>query len=569
MLACLHVPLFPLAARLRSEPDLKGDAVAIFEGNGNAARVVAAARRAREKGIQPGMTLPQARSILPGLTVRARDLESERAAQEALLEVADTFSPRVEDAGEGLVYLDIDGIPALSRAPGAVGEGLAPSRDNEHVVAPGGGRAQGPPLRHESRPRASVVPPITNHKSQITNPSSNPLLSFARDIIHAAEKSSLPLRVGIANSKLAARVAAGLPDSPTVVPEGEERQFLARLPLSRLAPQIDIAETLERWGIRSIGEFARLPEGEVASRLGDLGRELHAAARGIDPRPLEPRMPPPCLSEGMDLEWPLATLEPFLFLGNAALERLVARLESQGLACVKLEVTLKLDPDGCDARAIALPAPTREVKTLLTLVRLELEARPPGAPVSGFTFAAHPDKPRRAQLSLFGPAALSPDRLATTIARLAALLGADRVGSPRAVNGHRPERFTQVSYSPPPPPTLARPPRTGRGLLAVRVLRPPIALEVLVAPPAITNHQSPITNPSSALPAPTVSLPVPATSPTAPFSPTPTFHRIPWAVILSAAKDLPPSPLHSPTHNSPTHNSSSPPLPPLTQDDLP
>jgi protein ImuB len=459
MLACLQVPLFPLAARLRSEPDLKGDAVAVFEGNGNAARVVAAARRAREKGIQPGMTLPQARSILPGLTVRARDLESERAAQEALLEVADTFSPRVEDGGEGLVYLDLEGLPALRAVDSrqsTVDSDCHPEERSDEGSAP--------------------ATSITNHKSQITNLQ----LSFARDIIHAAERTSLLLRVGIAASKLAARVAAGLPDSPTVVPEGEERQFLARLPLSRLAPQIDIAETLERWGIRSIGEFARLPEGEVASRLGELGRELHAAARGIDPRPLEPRMPPPCLSEGMDLEWPLVTLEPFLFLGNAALERLVARLESQGLACVKLEVTLKLDPDGCDARAIALPAPTREVKTLLTLMRLELEARPPGAPVSGFTFAAHPDKPRRAQLSLFGPAALSPDRLATTIARLAALLGADRVGSPRAVNGHRPERFTQVSYSPPPPPALARPPRTGRGLLAVRVLRPPIPLEVIV-----------------------------------------------------------------------------------------
>src|SRR6266511_665657 len=57
-LACLFVPLFPLAARLRSEPDLKVEALAVFEGNGNAARVVAAARKAREKGIQPGMTLP-------------------------------------------------------------------------------------------------------------------------------------------------------------------------------------------------------------------------------------------------------------------------------------------------------------------------------------------------------------------------------------------------------------------------------------------------------------------------------------------------------------------------------
>src|SRR5207244_1321331 len=34
-------------------------------------------------------------------------------AQEALLEIADSFSPRVEDAGEGLVYLDLEGLPQL------------------------------------------------------------------------------------------------------------------------------------------------------------------------------------------------------------------------------------------------------------------------------------------------------------------------------------------------------------------------------------------------------------------------------------------------------------------------
>ena len=503
MLSCLQVPLFPLAARLRSEPELKGETVAIFEGNGNAARVVAATRAARKAGLQPGMTLPQARALFPKLIARARDRESERAAQEALLEIADSFSPRVEDAGEGVAYLDLTGLPQLSSQLSAISSQPDP----------------------QSQITNSLSALITNHKSQITN---LPLLSLAREIIAAAEKISLPLKVGIASSKLAARVAAGLPDAPTVVPEGEEAAFLAPLPLDRLAPQIEIAATLERWGIRSVGELACLPEGEVASRLGELGRELHATARGRDPRPLEPRLPPPCFSEGMDLEWPLVSLEPFLFLGNAALERLVSRLEAQGLACAKLEIALKLDPDGYDARAIAMPAPTREVKTLLTLSRLELEARPPGAPVAGFTFTAHPDRPRRAQLSLFGPAALSPDRLATTIARLASLLGADRIGSPRTVDGHRPERFSQVSFEPPPPPDIPRPSRPGRGLLAVRVLRPPLELEVIVesresrvesqqlparhpersdssseasakgegsAPaPSITNHKSQITN---------------------------------------------------------------------------
>jgi hypothetical protein len=308
----------------------------------------------------------------------------------------------------------------------------------------------------------------------------DPLLSLARDMIRAAEKAGLPARVGVAASKLAARIAAGLPDSPTIVPPGGESEFLAPLPLARLAPEMEIAATLDRWGLRSIGDLARLPEGEVASRLGEIGRELHASANGVDLRPLEPFVPPPSFSEGMDLEWPLAALEPFLFVAHAALERLVERLEFRALACTRLEIALTLDPDGHDERAISLPAPTRDVKTLLTLVRLELEARPPGAAVVGFVFSAHPDRPRRAQLTLFGPAALSPDRLATTIARLAALLGEDRVGSPRTADGHRPERFTLTRYNPPPPPVARVAPRRGRGLLSVRVLRPPVPLEVVV-----------------------------------------------------------------------------------------
>ena len=479
-LACVLVPLFPLAARLRSEPDLKGEAVLIVEGNGNAARVVSASRRARRAGIETGMTLPQARAILPRLTARPRDRESERAAQEALLETADSFSPRVEDGGDGIVYLDIDGIPALTRhrepphpdplPPSAGHPEESATRDPEVVRRPA-----------QSLPSSGSLAIARDDSVSGARSASHPERVLGCDLIAAVEKAGLPARAGVASSKLAARVAAGLPDSPWVVPPGEEAQFLAPLPLTRLSPAIEIAETLERWGIRSIGDFARLPAGEVESRLGELGRRFHSSARGLDPTPLEPRLPPLSLSEGMELEWPLVTLEPFLFIGNAALERLVRRLDSQGLACRRLELTLKLDPEGCDARGIDLSAPTRDVKTLLTLVRLELEARLPGAPVVGFAFAAHPDKPRRAQLSLFGPPALSPDRLATTIARLAAMLGADRVISPRTADGHRPERFASTGFEPPPPPEIARPPRAGRGLLAVRVLRPPIEIEVMTS----------------------------------------------------------------------------------------
>ncbi|HWS72969.1 MAG TPA: hypothetical protein VN605_12690, partial [Thermoanaerobaculia bacterium] len=215
-IACLYVPLFPLAARLRSEPDLLHEAVAIVDGSGANAHVVAATKRARTKGIKAGQSLAQARSIIPKLIARGRDTECERTAQEALLEVAETFSPRIEDAGEGLAYFDVSGME-----------------------------------RHFDDERA-----------------------LASAALRAADAVGLPARIGIAASKLAARVAAELPKSPTIVDPGRESEFLAPLPLARLTPELDAAATLRRWGLTSIGELARLPESEVASRLGELGREL-------------------------------------------------------------------------------------------------------------------------------------------------------------------------------------------------------------------------------------------------------------------------------------------------------
>jgi protein ImuB len=439
-IACLQVPLFPLAARLRSEPVLKDDALAVLEGQGNRARVVAATRTARKSGVKPGMTLPQARALLPGLVARARDPECERAAQEALLEVAESFSPRVEDGGEGCVYLDVTGL-----------EHHFPAGDAGH---PGGSeRAAGEAMAG------------------------------------AAEAAGVPAWVGIAGGKLAARVAAEEGAGPTVVPAGEEAAFLAPLPLHRLCPEVRTAATLESWGVASVGDLARLPEAEVASRLGAAGRRLHVTARGEDPRPLSPWQPPPAFREGMDLEWPLVALEPFLFVARAALERLCRRLEARGFACRRLGLDLRLEPDGHDSRSVHLPAATADAKVLLTLVRLDMEARPPGAAVAGVAVDAHPHEPRSSQLSIFGPEALAPDRLATTVARLFALLGPDRVGSPRAPDGHRPERLELVPYEPPPPPLVREeasrpgPSRSGRGmgLLTVRVLRPPVALEVLTA----------------------------------------------------------------------------------------
>ena len=424
-IACLLVPLFPLAARLRAEPELAGETVAVCEGNGSAARITAASRPARQLGVRAGMTLAQARGVLPSLIARGRDPSCERSAHEALLEVAWTLSPQVEDTADDLVFADVSGMERLY--PGATG-----ARDLGQAAAV------------------------------------------------AAESLDLPLRVGVAGTKLAARVAARLPSSPTVVPPGDERRFLAPLPLRHLELDRRLLATLARWGLSSVGDLARLPADRVASRLGEAGARAHQAACGVDPRPLVPHHPPPTLGEGMELEWPVVTIDPLLAAVGQSLERARRRLERQELACAELGLELELEPDGADHRTIRLPAPTRDTGALLALVRLEIEARPPRGPVVAFTCRLQPDRPRRGQLTLFGAPEIHPDRLAATLARLTARLGPDRVGSPRTVDGHRPERVESVPFDPPPPPRLRQPPRRGRGLLVVRVLRPPVPLEVIM-----------------------------------------------------------------------------------------
>ena len=424
-IACLRVPLFPLAARLRIEPGLRGQALVIVDGRGASARVLAASRRAREAGVRRKQKLVAARALVRDLAVRRSDPEVESAAREALLDVAESFSPRVESGEAGLAYLDVDG-------------------KTQHF------------------------------------PGASPEVAMGRALMQAAEsQGGLPIRVGFASSKLAARLAASQPSSPKVIDSEDEAQFLALFPLSRVAPGSGILATLARWGLRTLGDLAARPRKEVSSRFGNAGLELQALARGEDPRPLMPRQPPQAFREGMTLEQPLDSLEPFVFITRSALERLADRLKGQGLGCICLQANLELTHGEPLRRTIPLPTPTRDVKTLLTLLRLDLESHPPAESIAAFTLTAYADRPRAGQLSMFGPPAALPGKLAATMARLFEVVGEDRVGSPRAVDGAPTEAFALAPYT--PSPASERDSVTpDPGVLAVRALRPPVEIEVLV-----------------------------------------------------------------------------------------
>jgi protein ImuB len=233
-----------------------------------------------------------------------------------------------------------------------------------------------------------------------------------------------------------------------VVRAGEERAFLAPLPLALLEPAPELAAALWRWGVTSAGALAALPRAEVAMRLGADGIALHRIASGEETAPFVPDPVRELLREGVTLEHSLVTLEPFLFVLHSLLSRLSGRLELRGSGFAELALELGLEGGGSREYRVALTAPTREVGAVLALARLQLEARPPGAAVEAITAQAVAGRVRQAQGSLFTPPLPAPGRLAATLARLAALVGPDRVGAPSIVDTHRPGACGVAPFAP-------------------------------------------------------------------------------------------------------------------------
>src|SRR6185437_4357203 len=134
LFACLYIPDFPVQAVVRSTPELHKRPVAILDGSPPLLCVVAVNDRARELGIQVGMTKAQAEPC-PNLCLRARARDQEEAAHSALLDCARAFSPRVEDTSRrdadnvsskmgDTVILDIAGLDRLLGSPAQLARDL-------------------------------------------------------------------------------------------------------------------------------------------------------------------------------------------------------------------------------------------------------------------------------------------------------------------------------------------------------------------------------------------------------------------------------------------------------------
>jgi hypothetical protein len=89
----------------------------------------------------------------------------------------------------------------------------------------------------------------------------------------------------------------------------------------------------------------------------------------------------------------------------------------------------------------------RDVRALRTLALLDLEARPAGAAIDRVTIVIDPTPGRVVQHTLYTRAQPTPEQLSTLLARLGALMGADRYGTAALIDSDRPGAFAMTPFS--------------------------------------------------------------------------------------------------------------------------
>jgi protein ImuB len=355
---------------------------------------------------------------------------AEGTGREALEAVAREFSPRIEVCGEREITLDLSGLARLF------------------------GDAQ----------------------------------TIAHELRRTAADRGLRVRVAIAATRVTARLLVRHRAGLTVIEPGTEAAALAPLPLSLLAalsitpntqrptpnpqrptpnPQLptpkaqspkpktetSIIDTLRRWGLRTLGELAALPADEVAARLGQGGIDWQRLAQGEDPRPLVPAVPEERFEQALDLEWPIEGLEPLSFVLSRLMEPLETHLAQRDRGAAVLHVRLRLITTNTATRTVherslQLPAPMRDARALRTLALLDLESHPPEAAIDRVVVAVDPTPGRVVQFSLLTRPLPSPEQLSTLMARLTALMGEGRCGSPAPVDTWQPGAFAMKPFTP-------------------------------------------------------------------------------------------------------------------------
>jgi len=402
----LYCPDWPVVAA-GAAPDAP---VAILEGEGSRQIVTACSAAAWESGVRPGQRLREAQRRAAHLVVyRRNEAREAREFEPVAAAVENLAASAVEVVQPGLLTVDV----------------------------------RGPARYYSGEGRLAV------------------LIRDAVDELATTSGSPIDCGVGIADGSFAAILAAresaahhaAAPSAILVEPD-DTAGFLAPYPVAAL-DQPDLAKSLTRFAVHTLGSFATLSGAEVAGRFGVEGLLAQRLARGLDARPPAARRSADALTVAHEFDPPAERDELVAFIGRALANRLHLALAVAGVACVRLGIDIVTTSGrGCyrlwrhgdglggrlSAPAVAErirwqldgwrarePYPTADPVVALRLVPDRLVVDTGGPQVSRDSWEPRDWAPRGPR----GGGTKTPKRVERAIERVEALLGPGAVQRPR------------------------------------------------------------------------------------------------------------------------------------------
>src|SRR5213080_129706 len=218
----------------------------------------------------------------------------------------------------------------------------------------------------------------------------------------------------------------------------------------------EIFAILHKWGIHTLGQLAALDKEQLGARLGPEAIRMWERANGRSSRLLKLIRPPKSFQESFEFEREIETAEPLLFMLRRFLEQLAVRLASIYLVAKELRLRITFANSRQDEPAVAgkqsyervfkIPQPTNDVDLLFRMLQTHLENFRSEHPIVAVALSAEPIKPAGEQFGLFETTLRNPHQLSETLARLTALLGEDRIGTPVLEETHRPDAFRMEAF---------------------------------------------------------------------------------------------------------------------------
>lgn len=304
------MPRLPTDRLIRQQGSVWWDkALAVTAETGNRIVIAAVTQAAGTSGIAPGMTLADARAVLPDLLTLPSDYRADAAMMERLARWCCAYTPWVSLDGADGLWLDVTGCAHL--------------RGGEQ--------------------------------------------SLLDELLDRLGGYGFCVRGGLADTPGGAWALARCGENRSVVPPGRTREALAPLPVAALRLEHETLSKLTRLGLRRIGDLYALPRISLANRfrLDVLYRLDQALGRRAEP--ITPRAHARPYRVRMAFPEPITQVSDIAAALQLLLQRLCTRLRQEQSGCRHLEFHCHRVDGDVQRLEVGTARPMREPKQLARL----------------------------------------------------------------------------------------------------------------------------------------------------------------------------------------------------------